>query len=434
MTPEELKKLIDELGRVNEEFQKKATQETAELKAKLSTAITQDELTKMSARLNELEEQKERFDAIDKKMARLEAFGAAQKDAVDPRKEEHRGEFMAYVRKKQTSEKLQELNGSLSNRIWNGLSKREQEIYAKAIQVNESADGGFLVPEIIEAQIYDLLREENTMRSVCDVVSVTSDDYKQYVNAHGATAGWRGETQAVSETNTPTLHEISAIMGELSAMPITTQKALDDISTDVQAWLAREVGIAFAEEENDVFTDGTGIHKPKGFLDYTFASTADSSRTFGQLQYVVTGHATSFLAPTASVSPADPFFSIIGEFKPAMLQGAIWMMNRATKTTVRKFKDADGRFIYQPSLLAGEPNTFLDYPIVINANMPSEGAGLYPVAFGNFKRGYRIVDRLGIRVIRDDITTKGYVKFWTSKRVGGMVFDSNAIKVLKCST
>ena len=434
---EDVKRLIEEIGSLNKQFQEKATQEINELKAKQSTVVTQDELNKMGTKLGELEAEKNRVDNIEKKLARLEAFGTSDETNADKLKNEHRGEFMAYIRKKHVTDKLREFEGSASDRVWDNLSAKEQEIYGgmrhKDIQVGVSEDGGFLVPEIIEAQIYDLVREQNTMRSVCDVVTVASDDYKQHVNAHGATASWRGETQSVSETSTPTLHEISAVMGELSAMPITTQKALDDISTDVQGWLAKEVGIAFAEAENDAFTDGTGIHKPKGFLDYTFATTDDATRAFGQLQYVITGHATAFLDPTASVSPADPFFTIIGKTKPEIANGAIFMANRATITAMRKFKDAYGMFIYQPGLLAGAPSVFLGYPVVENYNMPDLGASAYAVAFGNFKRGYRIVDRLGVRVIRDDITTKGYVKFWTSKRVGGMVFDSDAIKVLKCS-
>lgn len=433
---EDVKKLIEEIGTLNKEFQDRANRELAEVKAKQSTAITQAELDKVAARLEALDEQKARMDSMDKKLAKLEAFGEGVLDSGGV-KEEHRGEFMAYVRKNIESPRLRALDAERgADRVWDSLSAKEREIYAahKSLSVAVSASGGFLVPETIEAQIYDIVREENVMRGVCDIVTVTSDDYKQNVNAHGATAEWRGESTTVNETNTPTLHQISAVMGELSAMPITTQKALDDINTDVQAWLAKEVGIAFAEAENDKFTDGNGIVSPKGFLDYSVATTADASRSFGTLQYVVSGHATAFLAPTASVSPADPFFTLIGETKPSIANGAIFMVNRATKTVMRKFKDADGRFIYQQGLLAGAPSTFLDYPVVENYSMPDLGADAYAVAFGNFKLGYRIVDRLGIRIIRDDLTTKGYVKFWTSKRVGGMVIDSNAIKLMKCST
>jgi HK97 family phage major capsid protein len=225
-------------------------------------------------------------------------------------------------------------------------------------------------------------------------------------------------------------------MGELYANPKATQQLLDDAFFDVEAWLAGEIAQQFAVAEGTAFTTGDGTTKPKGFLAYTLANTADGVRAFGSLQYVPTGVAADFKATT----PADNIFDLVYSLKAAHRAGAAFQMSKLMLANLRKFKTSTNEYIWTPSnvsdggITGGTPGTLAGYPVYENEDMASAvGANALVCAFGNFKNGYTIVDRMGTRVLRDPFTDKPYVNFYTTKRVGGMVTDSEAIKVLKCS-
>ena len=208
---------------------------------------------------------------------------------------------------------------------------------------------------------------------------------------------------------------------------------LDDSSFNVEAWLANELTMEFAAAENGKFVSGTGILCPKGILAYGVALTADATRAFNVLQYIKTAEAAAFKAASATVNPADCLIDMQTALKPAFANNATWLMASTTLGTIRKFKDAvNGSYIYQPSIALGQPATLLGKPVEIEEEMPAVGANNFPVAYGDFKRGYTICDRIGTRVLRDPFTNKPYVMFYTTKRVGGFLTDSNAIKVLKC--
>ena len=208
---------------------------------------------------------------------------------------------------------------------------------------------------------------------------------------------------------------------------------LDDSSFNVEAWLASEVAQEFASAENSKFLTGDGILCPKGFMAYTMALTADAARALGTLQYVKTAEAAAFPAASATVSPADCLINLQQALKPEFRGNATWLMNSATVGVVRKFKNAvQGDLIWLPGIVAGQPSTLLGKPIEEDEAMASIGANAFPIAYGDFKRGYTICDRIGTRVLRDPYTNKPYVMFYTTKRVGGFLTDSNSIKILKC--
>ena len=248
----------------------------------------------------------------------------------------------------------------------------------------------------------------------------------------GTGSGWVGEKDARPETTTPQLVEIVFNMMELFANPATTQKTLDDARLDIEQWLANEVSTEFAEQEGAAFIAGDGVNKPRGILAY--GTVANSSWAWGKIGFTVTGKADGFLAPTASVSPADALYDAYYGLKPSFRNGAEWIMSDATMGTVRKFKDADGQNLWQPPSGTAELATILGKPVRSDDNMPAIAAGKFPIGFGNFKRGYLIVDRFGIRVLRDPYTNKPYVHFYTTKRVGGGVQNFEAIKLVKVST
>lgn len=303
-----------------------------------------------------------------------------------------------------------------------------------ALSTGSDPDGGYTVPVELDRTILDLLRNDNPMRQLAQVITIGTPNYQKLVNKHGLATGWVGETDARPETGTNALAQLTPFMGELYANPAATQAMLEDAFFNVESWLATEVEAEFASAENVAFTTGNGTNKPKGILGYTTAATADSSRAFGTLEHVVSGLAADFITPTATASPADCLIDLIYRLKAGYRQNAVFMLNSLTTAKIRKFKDAvDGQYIWQPGAAAGQPATLLGYNVANNESMPDVGAGALSIAFGDFRRGYTIVDRIGTTVLRDPYSNKPYVHFYTRKRVGGMVTDSNAIKVIKIS-
>jgi HK97 family phage major capsid protein len=212
---------------------------------------------------------------------------------------------------------------------------------------------------------------------------------------------------------------------ELYAMPAATQTLLDDAVVDIDAWLAAEVETVFAEQEGFAFVQGDGVNKPKGFV--AAPTVAETSWSWGNLGYVATGSAGAF--PTES--PADVLIDLIYALKAGYRQNAVFVMNRKTQSVMRKFRDESGAYMWQPPAIAGQPATFMSFPVVEAEDMPDIAANALSVAFGDFRRGYLVVDRTGIRVLRDPYSAKPYVLFYTTKRVGGGVQDYAAIKLLK---
>lgn len=295
-----------------------------------------------------------------------------------------------------------------------------------------TTEGGVLVPEELAKEIHNLTVAASPVRAVSRVVKVSTGDYKVPVGTRGIGSGWVGETDARAETDAPGLAEVEAVMGEVYANPAATQTMLDDSQFDVGQWLAEQIADEFSTQENGAFTSGNGVKKPKGFLDYVFTDESDADRDFGKLQYIPTGVDAGFkaLGTDTGVGPVDDLLSLVYALKAPLRPGACWMMASTTLATIRKWKDNDGSLIWQPGLQAGQPSTLLGFPVHENEDMPAVGSGAIPIVFGNFQRGYCIVDRI-TQVLRDPYTNKPYVHFYTTKRVGGMVVDSEAIKGLK---
>lgn len=304
-------------------------------------------------------------------------------------------------------------------------------LQSKAWSIGTAADGGYAVPEQIDREIEKLMRDVSPMRSVCKVVRVGTSDYKKLVNVNGIASGWVGETAARPATNTSQLAEVIPPLGELYASPQVTQQALDDMFFDVEGELQAQLLEEFAVAEGAAFTTGNGTNKPKGFLDYTTAATADASRAFGTLEHIATGVAGDF----AASNKADVFFSVVAALKKAYRAGAIWMTPKSVLFEVLRFKDSTGQYLWQPSIQdSGLGIKLLGFMVEENEDMPAKAASSLSIAFGNFQRGYTIVDRIGMRMLRDPYTNKPYVGFYVTKRVGGAVINSQAIKVVKFAT
>jgi HK97 family phage major capsid protein len=223
------------------------------------------------------------------------------------------------------------------------------------------------------------------------------------------------------------LDELSFPAMELYAMPAATATLLEDTAVNLDAWIAGEVEQVFAQQEGAAFVNGDGVNKPKGFLQYT--KVAEASWAWGQIGFVETGAAGGF----PEESPGDPLIDLVYALKAGYRQNGAFVMNRKTQSAIRKLKDDDGQYFWQPPAAAGMNATLMSFPVVEAEDMPDIAADSFSVAFGDFRRGYLIVDRQGVRVLRDPYSAKPYVLFYTTKRVGGGVQDFDAIKLLRFS-
>lgn len=297
----------------------------------------------------------------------------------------------------------------------------------KSLSGASGAEGGYAVPREIDGNIAATLKALSPIRSIATVVQTGTSGYRKLV-ATGATAtGWVGETAARPETATRSFAEIAPPSGELYANPAASQAMLDDAMFAVEDWLADELDREFAVAEGAAFVTGNGTNRPKGFLSYAATNEADSARAFGTLQYLASGAAGAF----AASNPQDKLVELVHALKAPYRQGACWVMNSDTLARIRKFKTSDGAFVWQPGMVEGQAATLLGYPVIEAEDMPDVAANSLSVAFGNFRAGYLIADRGETRILRDPFSNKPFVHFYATKRVGGAIIDSNAIKLLK---
>lgn len=307
-----------------------------------------------------------------------------------------------------------------------GYLRRGSTAEIKSVSGVVPADGGYAVPREIDALIARQLTAISPIRAIAQVVQTGSAGYRKLVTSGGTASGWVSETAARPETATPKFAEIAPPSGELYANPAASQAMLDDAGFDLESWLASEIALEFARAEGAAFVNGTGTNQPAGFLSAPAASTADGTRPFGTLQFVATGNATGF-----GTAPGDKLLDLVHTLKSGYRQGASWVMNSATLATVRKLKTADGAFLWQPGLVEGQPDRLLGYPVIEANDMPDLAAGSSPIAFGDFRAGYLIAERSATQILRDPFTNKPFVHFYATKRVGGQVLDTNAIKLLR---
>jgi len=307
-----------------------------------------------------------------------------------------------------------------------GYLRRGRETEVKSINAGTPSDGGFAVPKQIDSMIASELAEISPIRSIAQVVQTGTSGYRKLVATGGTASGWVSETAARPETDTPNFAEIAPPSGDLYANPAASQSMLDDVAFDLETWLSNEIAIEFARAEGTAFVNGSGVNQPEGFLQTATSTAEDGVRSFGQLQYIGSGDATGF-----DTAPDAKLIDLIHSLKSGHRQGASFVMNSSTLASVRKLKTADGAFLWQPGMVDGQPNRLLGYPVIEAEDMPDVGAGEFPIAFGNFRHGYLIAEHNATRVLRDPFSNKPFVHFYATKRVGGQVLDSNAIKLLK---
>lgn len=402
--------ILTELQKTFEAFKHEREEELKGINAKFADVVQTEKVDRINAEITRLQE------AMDQANSMIAALtvGAAGGDDVKPEVREYNAAFKRWFRKGSGEQAL----GDLAVKA--------------ALQTDSYPDGGYVVPEEMDSMITRVLSTVSAMRQLAQTISISSSEYKKLVNMGGAASGWVGERESRSETTTPTLRELAFPAMEIYANPAATQKVLDDSAIDIAAWLAEEVSTTFAEAEGTAWITGTGVNQPRGILSYD--TIANASYAWGSLGFVVTGVAAEI--SDASNNGVDALINLVYSLKQGYRTGASFIMNRTLQSKVRKLKTIGdtAAYLWQPSVQVGQPATLLGYPLADDDNMPDVGANAFPIAFGNFQRGYLIVDRIGTRVLRDPYTNKPYVHFYTTKRVGGGVQNFEAIKLLKCST
>ncbi|KAA2237239.1 phage major capsid protein [Salinarimonas soli] len=390
---------FEDFARAFEAFKETNDERLAEIETRMSADVVRED--KLSRIDRALDEAKGRLDRLSLD-ARRPALGGAP--GADPAVREHKTAFDLYVRSGEAA----------------GLKSLE----AKALSAGSGPDGGYLAPADIEREVLRRLADISPIRGIAATRLISAGQYKVAYAVTGAAAGWVGEGTPRPQTASPALVELTFPAMELYAMPAATQTLLDDAVVDVDAWIAAEVETAFAEQEGAAFVAGDGVGKPKGFLAYERA--ANGAWTWGRLGTVATGVAGAFPAGNAS----DVLVDLVHAVKAGYRQNATFVMNRKTQSAIRKFKDGQGNYLWQPPATPGAGATLMTFPVVEAEDMPDMAPNAAAIAFGDFRRGYLVVDRTGVRVLRDPYSAKPYVLFYVTKRVGGGVQDFAAIKLL----
>lgn len=414
----ELQNTLDEIKSAFEHYKQTNDAKLEAVKAGAATSDLDAKLSKIEARMNELDAIKSELEKIETRMSRPGAFTGTtggRADGESKAQAEYRAAFLDWMRAPSDREREQRLAGAAR-----GLEQRSSQVVTST-----GAAGGFALPEIIESAINRLGKDISPIRSIATVRTVGSPDYKELIDIGGASFEWIGEADTRAQTNTPDLAEVAPTFGMASAKPQASEESLDDLFFDVESWLQSSVVEAFAAGEGAAFITGNGTKKPTGFLNGTPVATADASRAFGTLQYLASGQAAAL--PTS----ADVFYDMVYALRSRYRANARWVTSKSVLAALRKYKDTAGQYLWQPALAAGEPASFMGYAITEAEDMPAVAANAFPLAFGDFREGYLIADRVGMRITRDEITTPGFVKYYARKRVGGIVRNSQAIKLLK---
>lgn len=361
--------------------------------------VTEEKLARID---HALDDTKSRLDRLALEMSRPRIGG---KLVDDHSGREHKSAFNHYMRSGEAS----------------GLKALE----AKALSRGSGADGGYLVPLPTERDVLRRLAKFSPIRAISSVREISGASLRRAFSTTGPAAGWVAEADPRPQTNNQQLADMTFPAMELYAMPAATQALLDDAVVDIEQWIAEEVQTAFAEQEGAAFVSGDGVNKPKGFLSYT--SVADASWTWNNIGYVATGAAGAF----AASDPSDALVSLVYALRAGFRQNGKFVMGRRAQSLVRQFKTTTGDYIWSPPATADAGASLMNFPVVEAEDMPDPAANSLSIAFGDFERGYVVVDRVGIRVLRDPYSAKPYVLFYTTKRVGGGVQNFEAIKLLK---
>jgi len=381
--------LIAQLNTAFEEF--KATHEK-QVAAKVDDVLFNEKLTTLNETMSSLEA------ALDDQAKLIAAarLGGNTPGDMEPTNPEYVTAFKAHMRR-----------GDVS----------------AAMSVGSAPDGGYLAPVEWDRTITNKLKQRSPIRENAQVITISGNGFSRVYNDGVIGSGWVGETAARPATATPGLTSLAFNTGEIYANPAITQTALDDVAINLEQWLADQVEGEFAIQENVAFLSGNGTNKPDGILTYVTGGANAAKHPFG----AILGNTVAGAAAVTTDEVIDLVYSIPSERNA----NAKFFLNRTSLGKLRKLKDGQGNYIWQPTYVAGQPSTLVGYPVVEVPGMPNMTTGLVSILFGDMEATYLVIDRIGIRVLRDPFTNKPFVHFYTTKRVGGGVQNPEFMRFIK---
>lgn len=428
----EIKTLIEKQGQAWEEH-KKTNDEILKAKADgKAVADLEAKLAKIGEDLDKYADLKSQFEEVMVKMQR-----PGNSKAEDDMAAEVKG-FNAMLRadfqskgKAIPAELSVDQYSQYKNAFFKAMAHGNVEMLSaderKALSAGSDPDGGYMLPTPTVGRMVKKIYEQSVIRQIANVVTISTDALEGIIDNGQSDAGWVSEMGARNDTDTPQVGKYRIEAHEMYAQPKVTQKLIDDAATDVEAWLAEKTADKFARVEGAAFLAGDGIGKPRGLTAYPTAATADESRAWGTFEHINTGANGGF-----HTTKADPLQDLIGAFKDQYLQNASFLMRREVRTALRKLKESNtDRYLWEPSLQAGQPDRLMGYATRIDQYMPALATGSLSLAFGDFKEAYTIVDRIGVRTLRDPFTAKPYIRFYSTKRTGGGAVNFEACKFLR---
>jgi len=394
----EIKETIEEIKTLTTSLRSEL--DKAVEKGEKDSELTVAKLEKLNDKIDKLEEQKDRLET------------ALKQKTVSPE-----------AKNAEVAEEKAKFDAGMEKFLRTGDKKYMEELKTelKTLIVANDVNGGYLVSADRSGRMVQQIFEISPIRQVAEVINLqNADAYEGIFDDDEADAEWVGEQSTRSDTDTADIGNYRNVAFELSATPKMSLKMMEDGFLDIAAWHEQKVTNKFARKENAAFVNGDGVSMPRGFLTYAASSDADVYER-GTIGQVSSGAATTF-----------SFDSLI-ELQTTLKSGYMgsFAMNRKSVRVARQLKDNDNQYLWQPSNQAGEPATLLGDALLKFEDMPDTGAGALSVAYADWRQAYQIVDRVGISVLRDPYTTKGFVKFYTRKRTGGMVVGFDAIKLLK---
>lgn len=422
--PIELKAAVTDLAKTFEEFRRKNDEALAQFAKKGSDdVVTREQVDRINAGVDEAKTAlQKRIDELEAKANRLQ-LGSTGEGAEEAKAARMFGEQIG--RADFSIEDFKSYRGDL------GAYLRRNEVKAVTMQVAADPSGGYWVTPDVSGRMVKKIYDSTPMRQLANVVSIGTDRLEGPIDNGEFDAAWVGEMATRAQTDAAQLGMWAIDVNELYAYPKVTQKLLEDAKIDVEAWISDKATGKFARKESTAFITGDGNQKPKGLLSYTINATDDSTRPWGQFQYVASGAANGF----ASTNPADKLIDLIFELKSGYRQNANFLMARRSMRDVRKLKDGQGNYLVDLRLRDGAlVESIFGFAVTTGEDMPAIAANAFPIAFGDFAEAYTIVDRLGTSVVRDNITQPGFVKFHMRRRVGGGAVNFEALKFFKIAT
>lgn len=421
-----LAEVLTQLGTAFEEYKNANDERLKAIEEGKSTADIDAKLGRIDESMDDLSEQKSRLEKLETKLARPGALGGGGRDQRESDESlAYKSAFYDWIRAPKDPGREHRLSQTYKAlELKNMADNRETRATQAVVGVN--AAGGYALPKVIENAIASLSLDISPIRQIATVRQVGTTDYHELFDINGAGFEWLGEGDTRSQTNTSDLAEIVPTFGMASAKPQASEESLDDLFFNVEDWLINSASEAMAAGEGASFISGNGVKKPTGILSGPApVATADSARAFGTLQYFASGQAAALPANQ------DVFLDMVYGVRARYRNNAQWLTSKAVLAGLRKYKDSTNQYLWQPALTAGQPATFLGYGITEAEDMPAVAANSFPLGFGDFKEGYLICDKVGMRITRDEITTPGFVKFYVRRRVGGKLRNTQAIKLLK---